>query len=310
MAMTRAVSAVALVLAFCTTLLVPCSVEGQDALSRAKELYTSAAYDEALALLEQFDLTSSNEAIEVNQYRAFCLLALGRRDDASQVIQAIVEAHPSFLPSESQMSPRLQEAFRDVRRRVLPSVIRKSYAEAKDTFDRGDFKVAAQRFAEVVTLFEGADTVGSGELADLRMLSNGFLDLISTTAKAASPAPDTPAPPAAPETAEPPPAPQPPPAERIYQAEDHDITPPVPISQDIPPWRPAKQETQTYEGTLILVIDEQGDVVSVNSYGSLQRSYDLLLRRAASRWKFQPATKGGVPVKYRRIAVIRLAPPR
>ena len=59
-------------------------------------------------------------------YRAFCLMALGRGDEARKVIQQIVEVNPSYQPSQAQMSPRLVETFRDVRRRVLPTIVRQS----------------------------------------------------------------------------------------------------------------------------------------------------------------------------------------
>src|SRR3954462_2066377 len=108
----------------------PAAAADQDALGRAKALYTSAAYDEALALLSQLDQPSPADAVEANQYRAFCLLALGRSDDARRVIQDLVEANPAYQPPDAQMSPRLQAAFRGVRRGVLPSIVRRSYAEA------------------------------------------------------------------------------------------------------------------------------------------------------------------------------------
>ena len=73
-------------------------------------MYTAAAYDEALALLNQFESGALTDALEVNQYRAFCLLALGRSDDARKVIQEIVEANPTFQPPKTQVSPRLLDA--------------------------------------------------------------------------------------------------------------------------------------------------------------------------------------------------------
>ena len=57
MTITRTASAVAVVLVLYS------NVSAQDALSRAKDLYASAAYDEALAVLNQFDNASSNNII-------------------------------------------------------------------------------------------------------------------------------------------------------------------------------------------------------------------------------------------------------
>ena len=90
-------------------------VADQDALTRAKDLYASAAYDDALAVLDQLKLDSSSpDVVEAGQYRAFCLLALGRSDEGRKAIAGIVEADPLFQPAETQMSPRLVTVFRDV----------------------------------------------------------------------------------------------------------------------------------------------------------------------------------------------------
>src|SRR5438067_11323180 len=114
MTITRTTSAAAIVLAVWSTVMLRAAA--QDTLARVKDLSSSAAYDEALALLNEADRPSPGNEAEIDQYRAFCLLALGRADDARKVIEQIVETNPSFQPSEAQASPRLQEAFRDVRR--------------------------------------------------------------------------------------------------------------------------------------------------------------------------------------------------
>ena len=80
------------------------------------------------------------------------------------------------------------------------------------------------------------------------------------------------------------------------------------ISQVVPPWHPTRQEPPGLDGTLILMIDERGDVTTVTIQGNLSPAYVAVLRRAASRWKYQPAMKGGTPVKYRRVVAVHLAP--
>jgi tetratricopeptide (TPR) repeat protein len=302
---TRLLSAAAIALA---TIVLPCAAAAQDTLARVKDLYTSAAYDEALALINQAGHPSAGEAAEVDQYRAFCLLALGRSDDARQVIQQIVEANPSFLPSDTQASPRLLDAFRDVRRRVLPSMVRQSYADAKAAFERKDFEVAGKGFDGVVTLLDDEAMASTSELSDLRILSKGFLDLIRNIPL---PAPAGPAPAAIPLAGSAParaPASAPAAEPAFYGPGDPDVTPPVAISQVMPPWHPSRQEAQIYDGRLILDIDEKGQVVGVTSQGGLHLGYGIVLRRAARTWKFQPATKNGVPVKYRKIVAIHLNP--
>jgi hypothetical protein len=298
MTIARTAAAVAIVLGSWSAL----ASGDQETLSRAKALYTAAAYDEALALLNGLSRSSSDEALEADQYRAFCLLALGRNGDARKVIQQIVEASPAFQPSESQVSPRLAEAFRDVRREMLPAIVRRSYAEAKAAYDAKEFESAKNRFGSIVALLDDPAAKDAGELADLGILSKGFLDLIKTLPPREAPAP----------AAAPPPEPvaQAPPAMRkIFDARDADVTPPVPISQAAPPWHPTKpQEMQTYDGSVTVLIDERGEVVSMTLEGSLHPAYAQLLRIAVRTWKYQPALRAGVAVSYRKVVTIRLSP--
>ncbi len=285
---------------------------GQDALVQAKALYTAAAYDEALALLSQLDGDSASGSIEAKQYRAFCLLALGRSDDARNVIQQIVETNPAFQPSETQVSPRLLDAFREVRRKVLPSIVRQSYAEAKAAFERKDFELAGRSFTGVIALLDDGDVKGAGELQDLRILSNGFLELLNALPKADSLTAAEPEPAAAssaPTRHSAPTAPTPV-ASTIFDVGNVDVTPPVAISQTVPPWHPLRRDAPALEGTImmILVVDERGEVASITMQGINDPAYAAQLRRAATRWKYQPATMNGVPVKYRRLVAIHLNP--
>jgi len=271
---------------------------------QAKALYTAAAYDEALALLSQLDGDPASGGVEAKQYRAFCLLALGRPEDARIVIQQIVETNPAYQPPEAQVSPRLLDAFREVRRKVLPSIVRQSYAEAKSAFERKDFEVAGRGFTGVVTLLEDGDVKGANELQDMRILSNGFLELINALPKAnlvLAAAPEPAGPPAAP----PSPIPD---TSSIFDVGNVDVSPPVALSQTVPPWNPSRRNLPASEGIMILVVDEHGDVTSVSMQGISDPAYASLLRRAASRWKYQPATRNGVPVKYRRVVALHLNP--
>ena len=68
---------------------------GQDTLSRAKDLYVLAAYDEALLVLGRLHETAAPpESSEIAGYQVFCLLALGRNDEADKAITALVKADP------------------------------------------------------------------------------------------------------------------------------------------------------------------------------------------------------------------------
>jgi len=286
-------------------LLVASDVAGQDALTRAKDLYASAAYDDALAVLDQLKLDSSSpDVVEAGQYRAFCLLALGRSDEGRKAIAGIVEADPLFQPAETQMSPRLVTVFRDVRKQLLPRIVQQSYAEAKAAFDRKELEAAAIAFDRVLLLLNDPDLPASSGSADLRMLATGFRDLSKV---APPPPPPKAAAPSIPPSAKPANAPGPP---RTYGPNDADVTPPVVISQQLPPWRPSKLSAtrRDYQGAVALVIDESGNVESVSLLTSLQPDYNPVLLKAAREWKFRPATKNGLPVRYRKVVGIRLKP--
>jgi tetratricopeptide (TPR) repeat protein len=183
--------------------LVASHLAGQDALTRAKDLYAAAAYDDALAVLDQLKLDSSSpDVVEAGQYRAFCLLALGRSDEGRKAIAGIVEADPLFQPAETQMSPRLVTVFRDVRKQLLPRIVQQSYAEAKAAFDRKELEAATIAFDRVLLLLNDPDLPASSGTTDLRMLATGFRDL-SKVAPAPPPSRVAPPPPNIPLSAKP-----------------------------------------------------------------------------------------------------------
>ena len=280
----------------------------QDALSHAKDLYAAAAYDEALAMLDRLQLNPPvTDATEVGQYRAFCLLALGRSDEGRRAIEVLVESNPLFLPSEQQTSPRLLAVFRDVRRQLLPRIVRQSYADAKSAFDQKDLQKAATGFDRVLLILNDPDSIDFEGSVDIRMLATGFRDLSKVVPAAATVSPNAPtataaAPPKPPDVPEPP---------RTYGPEDTTVTGPVAVSQTVPPWRYSKlaEAHREYTGVLALVIDEKGNVQSVALLEGVQPEYNAVLVKAARLWKFRPALKDGVPVQYRKVVRIHLTPP-
>jgi protein TonB len=293
-------------MALASGFLVASHVAGQDTLTRAKDLYASAAYDDALAVLDQLKLDSSSDIVEAGQYRAFCLLALGRSDEGRKAIAGIVEADPLFQPAEIQMSPRLVTVFRDVRKQLLPRIVQQSYGEAKAAFDRKELEAAVIGFDRVLLLLNDPDLPASAGTTDLQMLATGFRDL-SKVAPAPPPPKAAPPPPSIPLSGKLANASGP---SRTYGPNDADVTPPVVLSQQLPPWHPSKLSAtrRDYQGAVALVIDESGNVESVTLLTSLQPEYNPVLLKGAREWKFRPATKDGLPVRYRKVVGIRLNP--
>jgi len=152
-----------------------------DDLSAARDLYASAAYEEALAALNRVRAAGApaTDAFAVEQYRAFCLLALGRGSEAQSSIEALVMADPLYQPS-SEVSPRVRTAFSEVRRRLLPSIIPQQYAKAKAAFDRKDYVAASAGFGQVLKVMADPEVVqmaGQPPLSDIKTLATGFQEL-------------------------------------------------------------------------------------------------------------------------------------
>jgi len=69
-------------------------------LSRAKSLYASAAYDEALTVLDQISSApATDDPASIAAYRVYCLLALNRQEEARALIDRLLHQTPSFVPS-------------------------------------------------------------------------------------------------------------------------------------------------------------------------------------------------------------------
>jgi hypothetical protein len=267
----------------------------QDTLAAARQLYGSASYDEALAMLDRLKTGGAGDpaaASVIDQYRAYCLLAVGRQPDAERAIESMVAANPAFRPDDA-VSPRLQSVFRDVRRRVLPGVVRQRYVGAKASFDQKAYQAAVDQFDAVLRLLEAPDVIATDPaLADLRTVAVGFRDLAK--AAAAPAAVPSPAGPAAPSS----PGPPSPPA--CYTAADIGVTAPAVIKQNVPPWPPGIP-MPTSRAVLDIVVNERGAVESVVVRQSIVPWYDELLVEQAKRWTYKPATRNGAPVKYRKL---------
>ena len=296
----------AVVLASCLLGCLPGAAQAQDALSRAKGFYESADYEEALQLLETLKGKSPNT--EVAAYQVFCLVALGRKDEARAAIEAIVRTNPLFRPSDAQVSPRIRTFFEDVRRPLLPEIARQSYTSAKAFFDAKQWAAAQGEFDLVVTLL---DQIGGTEpgASDLRTLAVGFRDLARAAAvPPPPPAPVAPAPELPREIAPPSMAPVAPAEPVVYGPENQDVKRPFPLSKPLPAWHPVNVpiDQKRFVGAVELLIDEEGKVLATALVDSVHPQYDALLLEAAKAWTFRPATKNGVPVRYRYALAVQL----
>jgi len=305
-------------------LLFAADVRGQDGLARAKDLYLAAAYDEALVLLEQLRSQSPRgSATEVAQYRVFCLLALQRSDEAQKAIADIVTADPFYRPSEAQTSPRIRAVFEDTRKALLPSLVQRTYADAKASFEKKDPKALSQ-FEQVLALIDDPDLKGMPQIADLRTVTTGFRDLSKAMTSAPAPQPpptpaDTPVAIQTPVVIQTPsggtanaavPSEAPPPV--VSGDASPGFVPPVVISQPIPRWVPPRSidARSGFKGSIEVTIDESGRVTSATLQQSVHPLYDEKLIAMARTWKYKPALRNGVPTVSVKLVEIQLQPSR
>src|SRR5438093_2174342 len=292
------------------SLLVVLTIEGTalaqtaapaDPIGAARDLYSSARYDEALAMLNEMHPNDGpNASIErrsIEQYRSLCLLALGRASEAESAIAAVVTSDPWYQPNESDASPRVRTAFSDVRQKLLPEIANGRYGAAKQAYDRKDYAAATQQFRQVMALLDDPDM--RGRLADLKLLAKGFLDL---SLVASMPPPEPPR-----REAPPPPPPAQPEPNRIYMSDDLNVLPPSPIKQNVPRLPGGMTAQARDHGVLEVIIDEAGRVIAVTIRQSLHVQYDAVLMNAAREWRYQPATVNGKPVKYRKLIQVNLS---
>ena len=282
--------------------------------------------------------TAPEIAREVDQYRAFSLYALGRTREAESVAESMIRKDPLARLDSVDASPRLEKMFTDVRKRLLPSLIRERFKTARSAFDQKDFDAAKPLLTEARLMIGESEKLELKDegLGDLSAVIDGFLQLIrfeseKQTAAAAgsrrgrerrsgpsqlhrrrSP-PRRPsrgaAPPAATPTARQPgpapgaPAPAPANANgpRVYSIDDEGVSPPVAVDQRLPALSAAMGvviKGLQSNGLFDILIDENGRVLDATVRKSLNPSFDALVIRSARAWRYQPAMKDGVPVRY------------
>jgi len=296
-----------------SALFVPCTIaaailwtantaSAQDQIAAARDLYAAAAYEDALVMLDHMAAAPNAppDRFAINQYRAFCLLALGRTGDAERAIEAVVSDRPLYHPSDAEASPRLRSAFTTVRQRMLPTIVQQKYAQAKTAFDQKDFASAEVGFGQVISALADPDLGAAATrppLSDLGTLAAGFRDL-SARSIAAAVVEVTKAPQA---IKEPPPqvAAAPPMARHIFTTGESNVAPPVAIRQDFPSY--PRDVGAISPGLVEIVIDETGAVESAAIKTSMNPRYDQLVIGATRNWRYRPATLNGVPIKFRKL---------
>jgi TonB family protein len=262
-----------------------------------------------LTALASVNGTDTATAIEAEQYRALCLLAIGRQGEARASVRRIVQQQPLYLPAEAEVTPKIAILFTETRRELLPGLAKKEFADAKALYEREEHEQAADLLDRVVRITSDPAVRDVAALDDLRLVADGLLTLARAKAAAASAAAAS----AAAARVASPPAPAPasvptPPAPIIYGGDDPTVSVPVAVTQEMPPWRGAgtSRNGTTVSGLVRLIIDETGKVEKVTILRAMHPAFDTALLRLARNWTFKPALKDGQPVKYAKVIEVQL----
>jgi TonB family protein len=283
---------------------VASAAAAQDSLGAAKDLYAAAAYEEALSTLTRLNTAGaeSSATSEIDQYRAFCLFALGRTGEAESIAEAVLTKEPLLSLDARDASPRIVAMFEAVRARILPRVIRDEYKSARTALDRKEFSDALPALEHVSRMIDAARKSGAPDdaLGDLGVLVDGFTELARSTVETRAAAEQAQR---ANMSATPARAGDP-----LYDASSPDVSPPVVLTQQVPPVPPALRTVMARgrAGVLDIVIDKDGNVDHVAMRESVNAMYDKLVLTAARSWKYKPATKDGVPVRYQKSVTLAL----
>ncbi len=278
----------------------------QDPVKTVRDLYAAAAYEDALAAANRVQGTRPHA---VEQYRVYSLTALGRHEEAQKAMEALVRADPAYQLDPAETPPRVQDAFSKVQQRLLPVVTRELYQEARGALDRKDRDGAIAQFEKLLAIIDGAGPA-TPAMGELRVLADGFLDLSralparesvaagTADEEALGPA-DAPARDASAAAA-------PPRAPAIPE------TRPVAIEQQIPAWLPndTLSRRSTFNGAVLVHIGTDGRVDAAEIARPVHPAYDGALLRAARQWRYQPATRNGLPVTSELTVEVTLRPPQ
>ena len=264
-------------------------LSAQDIMQSVKDLYASAAYEDALSAVGKID-TSATSNLDAEQYRVFCLVALGRMDEADQAVEALLMAHPEYRPDAAQASPRIQSLFTQVRRRVGPALVKRMYQQGRAAMERKDRDEAVAQFEAMLRVANDAEVRTDTTIAELRELGAGFLELSKTL-------------PAKPKAADPTPVNATPPRASV-------VVPPTVIQQRLPPWVPDPVSRATeFHGAVRVQISAEGKVVSAEILKSVHPGYDQALLHAAKSWLYEPAKKDGTPIASEKTVEVSVKPP-
>ncbi len=244
------------------------------ATEQVARLYYSAAFEEALAVLERSARGGLLDEPLAEEYRAACLIALGREEDARAVMDRLVRAQPYRPARILDASPATRALYLSIRQAVLGDILRGAFIAGTAAMRNGDPAAAEHEFATVLRIADALPAGADRDLVDLATLSRRFLDVARAPAAG---------------------------RERYYSAADSGVAVPTAIVQVIPP--PPGASGVDFSGTAIveLLLSDSGEVVEVHLQQGIHPAYDPVVIAAARTWRYTPAMLDGRPVPFRKL---------
>jgi tetratricopeptide (TPR) repeat protein len=263
----------------------------QDALQAVKDLYASAAYEDALSAVAEVGALAPST--ETAQYRVLCLVALGRMPEADHEVETLLTAEPEYRPDAAQASPRILALFSQVRHRIGPGLVKRAYQQGRAAMDRKDREEAIAQFEALLRLADDEEVQDDAMVGEMKVLGAGFLEL----SRALPPKRQAAAPPAG--------------SRAPGASRSSVIVPPKPIDQKLPPWvpNPINRRAAEFRGSVRVQISAEGKVVSAEMVTPIHPAYDSLLLRAARAWLYEPARKDGVAIAIEKTIDVVVTPP-
>lgn len=272
----------------------------QNDLGEAKAKYEEAAYEDALTTLTKASASTTADRVQLEQYRALCLIALGRISEAERAVAALVDADPTYVLPSSVASPRVLAMVAEIRRKELPGVARRVLDSGRAAYEAKDIPKAQGQFDLLLKLLDDPIMESRPERADLLAVARGFSTLL-----VAAPAPR----PSAPETERPAPSAAPaavpasPPAVSTF-------VPASVIQETLPIWTPPNPSVARieYNGAVKVRIGADGRVKAATIDRPTHPAYDTALLNTARSWLYKPAMQNGTPIESERVIAVRLRP--
>lgn len=267
-------------------LVVPASSVAAETLDEARVFYESAQYERALETLVTLETAeiAVPDRQTVRRYKALCLIALDRTRDAEQTVEEMVRAEPRAVPG-SDAPPRMQELTHAVRRKLAPVLARERYERGRSFYQHDQFADAQRELTTTLAIIDDPSLDLAGELADLRMLAEGFLKLTSAwanvAAREASPRAVT--------------------ATAVVVPPAQHVAPPKALAQPVPPLDMVAYRTGIgpRNGEIEVQVGADGRVHDARIVSSISPAFDLLLLAAArADWRYEPARQDGVAVPW------------